>query len=200
MTTDAVGDSYRVRAGEYIELLGSIDHTSAEDRALIADWAAAVDGPVLDVGCGPGHWTHLLHQAGADVVGIDPVADFVAHAARRYPEVSYRIGRAEALGVDDGTISAVLAWYSLIHLPPDDLGAALTACARALVSGGSLLIGFFEGPVLVPFDHAVTTAWFWPIPELTRRLEDAGFTVTGIWSRHDDGARPHGAIAATLNR
>ncbi|GAA3967717.1 class I SAM-dependent methyltransferase [Gordonia caeni] len=197
MTTDEVRESYRARAGEYIDLLGSIDDTSPVDRALVADWAGAADGPILDVGCGPGHWTAFLHTAGAEVVGIDPVEAFVEHAARSYPDVDYRLGRVDDLGVDEESVGAILAWYSLIHLPPADLDAALLECARVLVPGGSLLVGFFEGPDLAPFDHAVTTAWFWPIPELTRRIEGAGFTVAGTWSRHDDGARPHGAIRAT---
>lgn len=197
MTADAVWDSYRDRAGEYIDLFGSIDDTNPVDRALVADWAGASAGPILDVGCGPGHWTAFLHAAGADVVGIDPVDAFVEHAARCHPDVDYRLGRVEALGVDEESVGAVLAWYSLIHLPPADLDVALIECARVLVPGGSLLVGFFEGAVLESFDHAVTPAWFWPIPELTRRIEESGFTVTGTWSRHDDGARPHGAIRAT---
>lgn len=154
------------------------------------------NGCILDVGCGPGQWTNFLHATGAQVTGIDPVNAFIADAKARYPQVDYREGRAENLPVPEASLAGVLAWYSLIHINPDGLTGVLREFARALRPGGSVLLGFFESPHLVPFDHAVTTAYFWPIPELTLRLEEAGFTVTDTQTRTDEGARPHGAIIA----
>lgn len=53
---------------------------------------------------------------------------------------------------------------------------------------------------MAPFDHAVTTAYFWPLDALARLVEEAGFTVTGRHARTDPGARPHGAIIARRTR
>lgn len=197
MPLERVRDAYTDRAGDYIDLLGSIDATATEDRHLIAGWAEDVDGLVLDVGCGPGQWTNFLHTKGAEVIGIDPVEAFIEDAQARYPEVDYRLGQAEHLNVPDASVAGILAWYSLIHTDPADLDAALDEFKRALRQGGSLLIGFFEGTELVPFEHAVTTAYFWPIQALIRRVEQAGFTVTATHARTDPGSRPHGAIVAS---
>lgn len=201
---------------------------------------------LLDVGCGPGHWTAWLdarladgcersagaadHRAGpaeapagrvdhpasavADVpllrtgeperqgsprihvVGIDPAPAFLALARSRFPSTAFRLGRAEELGESDASVQGILAWYSLIHTAPEALPAALTEFARVLAPGGSLLMGFFEGPRCEPFDHAVTTAWFWPVGELSTVVAEAGFVVEETHARHDPGARPHGALLA----
>ncbi|AWT26363.1 putative methyltransferase [Corynebacterium provencense] len=197
MTGDATQAAYSARAHKYAELLGSIDHAAAPDVALVTDWARGISGPVLDVGCGAGQWTQLLADLGCDAEGIDPVPEFIDIARAAHPKVRYRAGRAEDLGVPDGSLGGALAWYSLIHTDPALIGDALTEFARCVRPGGRLALGFFTGPILEPFDHAVTTAWFWPVDQLQRKTEAAGFTVTHCETRTDPGARPHGAILAT---
>ncbi|MBD4580122.1 SAM-dependent methyltransferase, partial [Xanthomonas citri pv. citri] len=56
MEIETVRAAYARRAGEYIARLGSIDATALADQDLINAWGRSVHGPVLDVGCGPGHW------------------------------------------------------------------------------------------------------------------------------------------------
>ncbi|MGP5037366.1 class I SAM-dependent methyltransferase [Corynebacterium variabile] len=197
MSGDATQAAYSARAHEYAELLGSIDHAAAPDISLITDWAQGISGPVLDVGCGPGQWTQLLVDLGCEAVGIDPVPEFIDIARSAHPYVRYRAGRAEDLGVPDGTLGGVLAWYSLIHTDPALISDAVAEFARCLRPGGRLALGFFTGPVLEPFDHAVTTAWFWPVDLLRREFEEAGFTVTHAETRTDPGSRPHAALLAT---
>ena len=177
-------------------MLGSIEDAAEQDRQYVLGWAQGTEGRIVDVGCGPGQWTNFLHENGLEVEGADPVPAFIAHARRRYPGVAYRIGDAGRLDVEDGSLGGVLAWYSLIHTPPASLGAILGEFARCLRPGGRLLIGFCEGPELVAFDHAVTTAYYWPIDLLSARIEQAGFVVTDTQARHDPGSRPHGAITA----
>lgn len=196
MLIEPVRDAYGRVAQEYIARLGSIDATAEADRELIGTWARSVRGPIIDAGCGPGHWTSFLHHAGAEVVGIDPVPAFITDARRRYPDVMFREGRAEDLGVEEAGVSGVLAWYSLIHTDPRQIGAVFSEFARALCPGGSLVVGFFEGAELAAFDHAVTTAYYWPVDVLARVVAKAGFTITETHTRVDPGSRPHGAIIA----
>ncbi|WP_029088492.1 class I SAM-dependent methyltransferase [Brevibacterium album] len=169
---------------------------------------------LLDVGCGPGHWTAWLDarlrgpasgvrdeavrsgRAAVRVEGIDPSPAFVDLARGRFPGTAFRLGRAEDLGVPEASVHGILAWYSLIHTPPEAVPAALAEFARALAPGGSLLVGFFEGPRREPFDHAVTQAWYWPVPELAVLMEAVGFVVEETHTRQDPGVRAHGAILA----
>lgn len=192
----AVRSAYGARASEYVDLLGGIEHTAEPDRMLIERWARSLAGRVRDVGCGPGQWTSFLAGLGVDAVGVDPVPAFLESAQANYPGIQFRSGRAEALDAADAALGGVLAWYSLIHSPPDQIGTALSEFGRCLRIGGGLALGFFTGPRLEPFDHAVTTAYFWPVDLLAEEVEAAGFTVTHTETRTDRPGRTHGALLA----
>jgi len=196
LSTDRVFGAYTRRAAEYIEVLGSIEKAAQQDRDYLLSWANSVDGPILDVGCGPGQWTNFLHDAGITVEGVEPVEAFVDDARVRYPEARFRLGRAERLDVADESLGGVLAWFSLIHTPPEELDVPLVEFARCIRRGGSVALGFFDGAVGEPFDHAVTTAYFWSVDALTVRLEQAGFVVTDARTRQDTGVRRQGVIVA----
>lgn len=197
MTLDVVRTAYAARSAEYIALFGRVDQVAEIDRHFILAWALGLQGPVLDVGCGPGQWTHLLSAAGVDAEGVDPVPEFIDSARASYPSDRYRVGRAEDLGMDDAALAGVLAWYSLIHTEPELIDVLLAEFARCVRPGGGLALGFFAGARLEPFEHAVTTAYFWPVDLLAARVEAAGFTVTRTVTRAEVSARPHGALLAT---
>jgi SAM-dependent methyltransferase len=192
----AVRDAYALRAAEYAAVLGSMDAVHPDDRGTVARWAGSIEGLVLDVGCGPGHWTAFLAGLGRDVAGVDPVPAFVEHARRTYPGLSFEVGTVEHLPADDGGLGGVLAWYSLVHHDPEAVDAALCEIVRVLRPGGRLLVGFFEGPATDSFDHAVVTAWRWPVDELAGRLTAAGLTVLETTTRSTRGQRAHAALVA----
>ena len=54
--------------------------------------AHAGDGPVVEVGSGPGHVTAYLADGGADAVGIDLSPAMVAEARRRFPDGRFEVG------------------------------------------------------------------------------------------------------------
>ena len=193
-----VRDAYAARASEYSALLGSIAATSKLDQHLIREWSSSLHGRVIDAGCGPGHWTAFLHELGVDVEGIDPVRPFIEQAATRFPGVPFRVASFDDLDAPERQAAGILAWYSLIHLHPAELPGILAGLARCLAPGGSLLLGFFTGEILEPFPHAIATAYYWPIAEMTTALADAGFRVDETHTRTDPGSRPLAAIVARL--
>lgn len=196
MGDESTRTAYRARAAEYIRILGSVEDMHELDQQLIARWSASINGQIIDAGCGPGHWTSYLHGHGATIEGIDLVPEFINDARRRFPDVPFRLGSFSAMESSDRTASGVLAWYSLIHIPPDDVPLALSEFARILVPGGHLLIGFFDGLPRTPFPHAVTTAYYWSVEQMGRLLNEAGFDVLDVETRHDTGKRAHAAISA----
>jgi SAM-dependent methyltransferase len=196
MSDAEVRTAYAGRAEGYATLLGSIDATHPLDRQLIVDWARPLNGPVIDAGCGPGHWTNFLVESWISAEGIDLVPEFIAHAQAAFPMASFRLGSLTDLGVPDGYAAGILAWYSLIHLEPSDVPAVLQELARSTAPGGGLLLGFFEGDSVQQFPHAVTAAYSWPISEVAGLLAAAGFTTLVSHSRQDPGHRPHAAIVA----
>jgi len=192
----SVGDAYSKRAGEYVAALGTMESVHADDRELVGEWATGIAGRVLDVGCGPGHWTHFLHTRGVDIEGVDLVRAFIASARTRFPEVRYRVAALDALDLRDAALAGVLSWYSTIHTPPERMGVVLREFARCLEPGGGLLLGFFEGPAIERFDHAVVAAYRWSFEALSAELRSAGFDVEATHARADRESRPHGVIVA----
>ncbi|XVV08402.1 class I SAM-dependent methyltransferase [Actinoplanes sp. CA-131856] len=175
MTSEQVRAAYGSIADLYIEMFGTREQSHPGDLDLIARHLAIRDGRILDVGCGPGHLTDYLRSLGADAAGIDMVPSFIAHARTAFPGGDYRLGSFRDLGAD--SLAGILAWYSLIHIPPTEIDDVLTGFRRAMAPGGVLVTGFFDGgDVLEPFDHKVATAYRWPVDEFSARLRRAGFT------------------------
>ncbi|WP_347037414.1 class I SAM-dependent methyltransferase [Glutamicibacter halophytocola] len=180
----------------YIELFGRVEQAEPEDRELIARWAQDLAGPVLDAGCGPGQWTHAVASAERPAIGVDMVPEFVKHAAANYPECTFQLADMSALPFPDGSFSGVLSWYSIIHTPPEQLPEVLNSLARVLQPGGALLLGFFAAQKVHPFEHKVAPAWYWPVGELSKLVEAAGFEIVDRGTRDRSGARCHGQIVA----
>jgi SAM-dependent methyltransferase len=195
-----VEESYSRRAAEYVKQLGSMASVHASDVHLVSSWAASVDGPLLDAGCGPGHWTAFLGQQGCEARGIDQVPEFVEYARQAHPDVPFALGDVDALQSPAGSYGGVLAWYSLIHHQPDSIHRPLDEFARVLRPGGRLLVGFFVGADVQPFEHAVVTAYRWSADALGNALDAAGFDVLETHTRSVSAPRPrpHGAILAQL--
>lgn len=197
MGTEA-GLAYSRRAAEYVDLFGSMAAVHPSDRQLVATWADAVTGSVIDAGCGPGHWTDYLVQRGTVASGVDLSHDLVASARAHYPGVTFEVGDVDALGATTGSLGGLMSWYSLIHREPSTIQIPLTEFARVLRPGGGLLLGFFEGSAIEKFDHAVLGAYKWPVAELIREVASAGFDVVETHTRSgaSERPRPHGAIVA----
>ena len=198
MNTEQVRQSYASVADLYIELFGTSEQVHPDDLAFIGRHLGSQHGPVLDLGCGPGHITSYLRALGVDATGIDMVPEFIGHARAAHPGGRYELGSIEHLDAADHSVAGILAWYSLIHLPPQDLHGVLTGFRRAMAPGGTLVLGLFDGDEVAAFDHKVATAYRWPAGEMSERLARAGFTEIERLQRPADGQhRPHVAMAAT---
>ena len=130
------------------------DHVAGELRVLpferwLLDRVAAHSAgqPVVDVGCGPGHVTAYLADAGAEALGIDLSEAMVADARRRFPGRAFEVGDLRRLSrpATSHGWAAVLAWYSLVHLAASELPGAVAALARPMAPGGWLVLGLHAG-------------------------------------------------------
>lgn len=193
MARGEVTRAYGSKAAALGDMLGTVVSPQDPDRAVIEPWAEAVSGPILDVGAGTGRWTGHLAGLGHQVEGLEPVDEFVQIARRAHPTVRFRHASIADLAVSDESWAGILAWYSLIHLGPDELRLALSTLRGVLDDDGSLLVSFFSGHRLEAMSHPVVTAYRWPMSSMALALEQAGFTVTdGHW----ETSGPHANMTA----
>ena len=176
--------SYDLVAENYADLLAGELDKSPHDRAMLA-WFAALVPPgstVADVGCGPGRITGHLVSLGLDAFGVDLSPRMVEEARRRHPGLQFETGNIERLDLGDGALGGILAWYSLIHLPPDRLAPAFAELRRVLAPGGQLLTAFQVGDVPLRLEQAyghevALDTWRRDPDEMTELLGTAGFDV-----------------------
>lgn len=140
---------YDTIAEDYVENFRGVMETQPMDVAMLGAFAAYVaadgGGPVVEAGSGPGWITAYAHGLGLDIRGVDLSPVMVALARRTYPELRYDVGSLTRLDVPDGGLAGIVAWYSLIHVPPDSLPVALAEFARVLRDGGWALLAFQVG-------------------------------------------------------
>ena len=123
---------------------------TALDRAVLDVFAKerppGRDGPVLDVGCGPGRVTAYLGAAhGLNVRGVDISPRMVEAARRAHPGLQFDEGELTSLPAADTSVDAAVYWYSIIATPPDGLPAVWRELDRVLRSDGRALISFPAG-------------------------------------------------------
>jgi ubiquinone/menaquinone biosynthesis C-methylase UbiE len=110
------------------------------DRAVLGAFADQVraigGGQVADIGCGPGKMTAYLDRVGLHGSGIDLSPEMLAVARRNDPGLRFSEGSMLALDLPDAGLAGVVAWYSVIHLPPARLPSAFSEFYRVLTPGG----------------------------------------------------------------
>src|SRR5215213_7245374 len=92
--------------------------------------------PVLDVGCGDGHFASVAYAEPIDV-GIDVLDRALTEAAARGPAVYRELVKASATALPfrDGAFGTVVSNSSLEHIP--DIDRAVSEIARVLRTGGT---------------------------------------------------------------
>ena len=161
------GDDYERWIGRWSRPIG----------AAFVDWLGVAPGRRwLDVGCGTGALSQaILERADpARTIGIDPSDSFVEHARRQVvdPRVTFAVGSADGLPLEDGSADAIVAGLVLNFVP--DLGAALAEMGRVAADGAS--VGGYV------WDYAGRM-------ELIRRFFDAAVSLDPAAASVDEGVR-----------
>lgn len=170
---------------------------------LFADLVkAAGDGPVADVGCGTGHVTAFLCSLGLDAFGIDLSPGMIEVARRDHPAVRFEVGSMTELGLADSSVAGLVAWWSLIHVPDDEVAVVLAHFRRVVRPGGVVLVGFHEGNGTThktngygghPMDVYVHRR---PAARMAAWLHQAGFTVEARTTLDPNGRLPGAVLFA----
>jgi trans-aconitate methyltransferase len=142
---------------------------------------------ILDVGCGTGHLTARLAEAGADVVGLDSSAVMLEQARAAYPHLEFVLGDARAFSFGrpfDAVFSnAALHWVRE--------AGAVARCVRACLRPGGRFVAELGGrgnvaAIVAALRQAAQRlgidlelpGWYFPgVAEYAGLLEGAGLEV-----------------------
>lgn len=193
MTTHGAHDAYDSPLFDAETMLGSVVAATDPDRLVIEEWAGRIDGRILDVGSGTGRWAGHLAALGHHIEGLEPAGRLVEKAREVHRGVVFQHGSIADLSGSDERWDGLLAWYSLIHMAPDELAASLKILRGVMREGGSLLASFFSGPEFAAMRHPVALAYRYPLPVMRQALETAGFEVVAA---HWGGHSPHAFVEA----
>ena len=183
---DVVRESYDRVADNYVEMVATTDLGDIRRqpwlRAAMDVFADAVTdlGPVLDVGCGPGTVTAYLAERGVDVSGVDLSPRMIENARRLHPTCTFDVASSTELQLTESSLGGVLGWWSLFNLPRDVLPQVLASFARALMTGGQLIVGTHVGDSDLERTEAyggVAVSWTtyqWRPEQLVAMVEQAG--------------------------
>jgi len=148
----------------------------------------------LDVGCGLGHFSGLLHSVGLQVTAVDGRQGNVEEGRRRYPQVSFRQFDAEDYALRElGKFDLVFCFGLLYHLENPMLAIRhLQAMTRALLLVEAVTFPG-EEPIMALVDEGGTEDQglnhlaFYPTEAcLVKMLYRSGFThVYGLKTQPD---------------
>jgi ubiquinone/menaquinone biosynthesis C-methylase UbiE len=86
-----------------------------------------------------------LHDRGVDICGIDLSPGMLEQARKLNPAIEFHLGNILALEVEEGAWAAIVAFYSIVHIPRADILQAFREMFRALKPGGLLFVAFHIG-------------------------------------------------------
>ena len=122
----------------------------------------ALDTDVLDLGCGAGVPMTRALADGRRVMGVDISARQIELARAAVPEARFIQADMTALDLPPASLDAVVAFYSLTHVPRRDLSALLDAVLRWLRPGGVFVatMGAQDSPDEIEDDWLGTPMFF----------------------------------------
>jgi ubiquinone/menaquinone biosynthesis C-methylase UbiE len=97
-----------------------------------------IQGRVLDIGCGTGYGSRILHDGNNNVCGIDVSQNAIHYAKKNYPGPKYICCSAEKLPFEDNYFDAVTAFEAIEHV--QNPGKVLEETYRVLKKNGYLFI------------------------------------------------------------
>lgn len=147
--------AYDATAAAYAERFRDDLTRKPFDRWLLSRVAELAEGPVADVGCGPGQNTRFLADAGLEVTGVDLSPTMIETASAAHPDLTFQTGDLTRLlrPPTAAAWGAITGWYAVDHLAGSELPNAIRALARVLAPGGWLALAVQAGNEIQHLDE-----------------------------------------------
>jgi ubiquinone/menaquinone biosynthesis C-methylase UbiE len=111
----------------------------AREQPIVHSMLASLPaGDALDAACGTGRHAEHLQALGHRVTGVDATEAMLAVAREKVPDADFRLGRLEALPLEDKSVDLVTCALALTHV--DELEPVMHEFARVLRPGGHVIL------------------------------------------------------------
>jgi ubiquinone/menaquinone biosynthesis C-methylase UbiE len=149
-----------------------------EENYLFSKFYKAGDS-ILDLACGLGRTTLLLHEMGLRVRGIDRSEIFIEIAKRRLPYLDLRAGSYDHIEEEDSSFCHVLISHNGIDCayPGAQRVAALRECARVLKPGGTFIYSSHNLKSLHWFSPRYRSRLLWKLSNSAKAFNDWAYVV-----------------------
>jgi SAM-dependent methyltransferase len=176
-----VADGYDRIGDEYLAW-SALRPSAARLQALdLADGLIPRGADVVELGCGAGLPMTARIAAGRRLTGVDISPEQIRRARRNVPDATFEVADMTALDRPAGSLDAVVAFYSLTHVPRDEQPALFARIRRWLRPGGVFIasLGVEDDPGGVEADWLGVDMYFSHFSARVNRrlLADAGFVV-----------------------
>ena len=146
--TEATRRSYDQISASYRERFEDELGAKTFDRRFLDAFAAAISesGWVIDLGSGPGQIGGYLSGQGLRILSLDLSRGMLRQSRALLPDSPRVQADMRALPFHRRSVAGVVAFFSLIHIPPAELKSTIEEMRRALMPGGHLAIATHVTP------------------------------------------------------
>lgn len=172
-TYNKIADTY---AGKYFDDLSDVPYIDTFLTYL------KPGAHILDVGCGNGNFSRYIQRKGYTCEGIDLSPEMLRIAKERVPGIPFILKDMKHLDYPDASFDGILAAYSLIHIPSEEIILTLQGFHRVLTSKGVMLIITQKGEPDKIVDEPMKPGEkifinFFTVKSLISYLKQAGFRI-----------------------
>ena len=137
-----VAAGYDRIAERYLAWSGDRPSGARLHALTLADEGIPPDADILELGCGAGVPMTQTLARGRRVTGVDISATQIALARRNVPEATFHRADMTTLEFPPASFDAVVAFYSLTHVPREEIAGLLARIHTWLRPGGVFIASF----------------------------------------------------------
>lgn len=100
---------------------------------------------ILDLGCGTGVAAKYFTERGMRVLGVDASPAMVSMAETQAPHASFVCASMENADFPPQSFDGMCAFFSLLHLPKEEVAKLLQKSRHWITSGGTIAVAVVEG-------------------------------------------------------
>ena len=150
-----IKNTYNTIAQEYTAAFTDEHDKKPKDREILLRFSQEIGNrkPVWDLGCGPGQTAGYLKNLGVEISGLDLSENIIELAKTINPDIHFQKGNILELEFENNSISAVAAFYAIVHFTEKQVETAFHEIFRVLRPDGLFLFTYHIGRNTIHLDE-----------------------------------------------